>query len=133
MNGVLVYGFSRKGEELTVTRQVVAVDGQELNAYSAAGSPTSTATAATTSCSGGGTAMSRLYLQGLDGQFLRERPPELAFGDAYINALAVVESCWLKQGERALVIESSDGKATPGSVRAFVVRRGPLTKPAAAR
>ena len=135
MNGVLVYGLSRKGEEVALTRQVVSIDGQDLNAYS-------TATVADLDGDGrndlllgrrnGGV---EIYLQGLDGQFLREQTPELATGDAYINSLAVVEVGKKagKKGDRVLVIEASDGTTTPGSVRALLVRPGPLTKPAAAR
>jgi hypothetical protein len=131
MNGVLVYGFSRKGDEVTVTRQVVAVDGQELNAYSAAGMGDLDGDGRGDLLLGRRNGQVELYVQGLDGQFLLESSPELTFGDAYINALTVMPVG--SSGERALVVESSDGKATPGSVRAFVVRRGPLTKPAAAR
>lgn len=131
MNGVLVYGFSRKGEEVTVTRQVVAIDGQDLNAYSAAGVADLDGDGRNDLLLGRRNGDVELYLQGLDGQFLREHSPELTFGDVYINALTVMPVG--SSGERALVVQSSDGKASPGSVRAFMVRRGPLTKPAAAR
>lgn len=131
MNGVIIYGFSRKGEEVTATRQVVAVDGQDLNAYSAAGIADLDGDGRNDLLIGRRNGDVELYLQGLDGQFLRERSPELTFGDSYINALTVMPIG--TSGERALIVESSDGKATPGSVRAFMVRRGPLTKPAAAR
>jgi hypothetical protein len=107
----------------------VAVDRRDLDAY---------VSAAVLDVDGDGRAdivMGRrngdieIYMQGLDGQFFREHSPELKLGDPYLNAFGMVPIG--SKGERALVVVSADGPTTPGSVRAFAVRPGPLplTKP----
>lgn len=130
MNGVLVYKLTRKGDAISLARQLVAVDGQDLNAYSTASVADVDGDGRNDLLLGRRNGEVEIYLQGLDGQFLREKSPELQTGDAYINAMTVVPVG--KKG-RALVLEVSDGKATPGSVRALLVRPGPLTKPLTAR
>lgn len=129
MNGVVVYKLVGEGEEMTVQRTVVAVEERDTDAYVAAAVLDVDGDGRNDLVVGrrGGTV--EIYLQGLDGQFFREHSPELQLGDPYINAFGVVPIG--SKGERALVVVSADGPTTPGSVRAFVVRRGPLplTKP----
>lgn len=131
MNGVVTYKLARDGEKVTVTRDVVSIDERDVDAY---------VTAAVGDVDGDGrndllvgrrNGQIEIYLQGMGGQYFREQSPELNLGDAYINALAVVPLAG--KGVRAVVVVSSDGPSTPGTVRAFVVRPGPLTKAPAAR
>ncbi|HPC82940.1 MAG TPA: VCBS repeat-containing protein [Thermoanaerobaculaceae bacterium] len=131
MNGVVVYKLERTSEGFEVQRNVVAVDGRELDAYVSAAILDVDGDGRNDLVMGRRTGAVEIYLQGLEGQFFREQSPELDLGDAYINAFAMVPIG--TKGERALVVMSSDGPATAGSVRAFVVRRGPLTKQASPR
>lgn len=131
MNGVITYKLSQGEGEPTVARTVVAVDGREYDTYVSALVADVDGDGRNDLVMGRRNGVVEIYLQGLEGQFSREQSPELGLGDAYLNAFEVVA---LGNGsERALVVVSSDGPTTPGSVRAFAVRRGPLTQPTAAR
>ena len=48
---------------------------------------------------------------------MAERSPEVDLGDAYINDMTVVDT---GRGGRALLVMSSDGEKTPGSVRGLL-------------
>lgn len=130
MNGVVTYKLGRGKDETTVARTVVAVDSREYDSYVSALVADVDGDGRNDLVLGRRNGSIEIYLQGIEGQFFREQSPELG-GDAYPNAFAVVGLG--KGGERALVVVSSDGPTTPGSVRAFAVRPGPLTAPAAAR
>lgn len=131
MNGVIAYKLSHGEDAPSVARTVVAVDGREYDAYVSALVADVDGDGRNDLVMGRRNGSVEIYLQGLEGQLSREHSPELGLGDAYINAFEVVALG--SGGERALIVVSSDGKATAGSVRAFAVRRGPLTQATAAR
>lgn len=131
MNGVIAYKLSRGEDAPTVARTLVAVDGREYDTYVSALVADVDGDGRNDLVMGRRNGAVEIYLQGLEGQFTREQSPELGLGDAYLNAFEVVVLG--SGGERALVVVSSDGPTTPGSVRAFAVRRGPLTQAPAAR
>ena len=62
----------------------------------------------------------RVMLQGVDGTFVEERGNEWDFGDSFVNSVAIVDLA--ASGPRALVVNTSDGKAAKGSIRCFVPR-----------
>lgn len=131
MNGVVTYKLTRGEGEPAVARTVVAIDSREYDAYVSALAADVDGDGRSDLVMGRRGGAIEVYLQGLEGQFFREQGAELGIGDAYPNAFAVVP---LGTGsERALVVVSSDGPTTPGSVRAFAVRPGPLTAAPAAR
>ncbi|MBP7798293.1 MAG: VCBS repeat-containing protein [Thermoanaerobaculaceae bacterium] len=131
MNGVIVYTLGPGEDEPAVARTVVAVDGREYDAYVSALVADVDGDGRNDLVMGRRNGTVEIYLQGLEGQLVREYSPELDFGDAYINALAVAAPG--SGSERMLIVVSSDGKSTAGSVRAFAVRRGPLTRATVAR
>ncbi len=131
MNGVITYKLSQGEGVPAVARTVVAVDGREYDSYVSALVADVDGDGRNDLVMGRRNGAIEIYLQGLEGQFSREQSPELGLGDAYLNAFEVVGLG--KGSERALVVVSSDGPTTPGSVRAFAVRRGPLTQATAAR
>jgi hypothetical protein len=130
MNGVLIYDLTRKADKVELKRRIVAVDQAQFDNYTCATIADVDGDGKPDLLVGRRVGGVEVYLQGPGGQLMREKSPELDFGDAYINAIKVVA---LANGDRAMVVMTSDGSKTAGSVRAFVARKGPLDNAVAGR
>lgn len=120
MNAVAIFRISQQGDEVAVSRDLLHAEHSDFDRFT---------TARLLDLDGDGRldlVLGRqnggidIYLQGTDGTLYRERAAELEFGDAYINDFALVP---LAGGSKGLVVMSSDGRTTPGSLRVFEIHK----------
>jgi hypothetical protein len=124
-NAIAVYSFNSDRDGLTVkSRTLVDVDATSNNDYTCAAVGDLDGDGRPDLVLGRQTGAVRVFLRGLDGTFIEDLSPELSFGDAFINHVAIIELA--SGGPRALVISASDGNTAKGAIRCFLPRRKAL-------
>jgi len=124
-NAVAAYSFIVGPDGLEVKeRKMLEIDAADYSAFTCAAAGDVDGDGRLDIVLGRQDGFVEVFLQEPDGSFLKEKSPEIALGPVWVNAIHVVRLT--EQGPTALVIGASDGPKTDGSIRCFVVRKGPL-------